>query len=239
MGTRFLVGLTLLTTLLYHNQMTAESLVSDSVIPLRTSDTGDDALSMMSDFYIRHLPVVNNTQLLGILCEEDILNSDVEEPVGSYQLSLPHVKVLAGDHIYEVMRVLADFKLTVVPVVDPQGNYIGLITLEDLLHFFASSNTFQETGSIIVLEMARRDYSLVEIARIVESEGSYILSSFISSQADPAIFNVTIKINSQDIYAILNTFERFNYQIKASFNESVYHEALQDRYDALINYLNV
>lgn len=229
----------MLTTLIYYNQMTAESLVSDSVIPLRTSDTGDDALSMMSDFYIRHLPVVNNTQLLGILCEEDILNSDVEEPVGSYQLSLPHVKVLAGDHMYEVMRVLADFKLTVVPVVDPQGNYIGLITLEDLLHFFASSSTFQESGSIIVLEMARRDYSLVEIARIVESEGAYILSSFISSQADPAIFNVTIKINSQDIYAILNTFERFNYQIKASFNESVYHEALKDRYDALINYLNV
>jgi len=219
--------------------MTAESLVSDSVIPLRTSDTGDDALGMMSDFYISHLPVVNNTQLLGILSEDDILNNDVEEAVGSYQLSLPHVRVLADDHIYEVMRMLADFKLSIVPVVDQQDNYIGLITLSDLLQFFARTGSFQDTGSIIVLEVPRRDYSLVEIARIVESEGSYILSSFLSSQADAAVFDVTIKVNSQDIFSILNTFERFEYQIKASFNESVYHEALKERYDALISYLNV
>lgn len=219
--------------------MTAESLVSDSVIPLRTSDTGDEALGMMGDFYIRHLPVVNNTQLLGILSEDDILNNDVEEAVGSYQLSLPHMRVLADDHIYEVMRMLADFKLTIVPVVDQQGNYTGLITLSDLLQFFAKTSSFQDTGSIIVLEVPRRDYSLVEIARIVESEGAYILSSFLSSPSDTAVFDVTIKVNSQDIFSILNTFERFEYQIKASFNESVYHEALKERYDALISYLNV
>ena len=219
--------------------MIAENLVSDSVIPLRTSDTGDEALGMMGDFYVKHLPVVNNTQLLGLLSEDDILNNDVEEAVGSYQLSLPHMRVLSSDHVYEVMRVLADFKLTVVPVIDAQGNYIGLITLEDLLQFFASTSSFQDTGSIIVLEVPRRDYSLVEIARIVESEGSFILSSFISSQADATIFHVTLKVNSQDIYSILSTFERFEYKIKASFNESDYQEALKERYDALMSYLNV
>lgn len=219
--------------------MIAENLVSDSVIPLRTSDSGDEALGMMGDFYVKHLPVVNNTQLLGLLSEDDILNNDVEEAVGSYHLSLPHMRVLASDHVYEVMRVLADFKLTVVPVVDAQGNYTGLITLEDLLQFFASTSSFQDTGSIIVLEVPRRDYSLVEIARIVESEGSFILSSFISSQADATIFHVTLKVNSQDIYSILSTFERFEYKIKASFNESDYQEALKERYDALMSYLNV
>ena len=62
--------------------MTAENLISDSVVPLRTSDTGEEALGMMNDFYVRHLPIVNDKQLLGLISEEDILNHDVEEPVG-------------------------------------------------------------------------------------------------------------------------------------------------------------
>ena len=43
--------------------MIAQNLVSNDIIPLRTSDTGDDALSMMGDFYVRHLPIVSNNQL--------------------------------------------------------------------------------------------------------------------------------------------------------------------------------
>jgi acetoin utilization protein AcuB len=38
--------------------MVAESLISNVILPLRTSDTGDEALSMMDDFYVRHLPIV-------------------------------------------------------------------------------------------------------------------------------------------------------------------------------------
>ena len=108
--------------------MTAETLLSTTILPLRTSDTGEDALAMMNDFLVRHLPVVNNEQLLGLLSEEDILNADVEEPVGSYSLSIPSTSVQLTDHIYEVMRLLADYQLTVIPVVDIDGNYAGTAT---------------------------------------------------------------------------------------------------------------
>ena len=63
--------------------MIAEKLISNSLIPLRTSDTGEEALGMMSDFYVRHLPIVNNQQLLGVLSEDDILDFDATEAVGS------------------------------------------------------------------------------------------------------------------------------------------------------------
>ncbi|MCB0607007.1 MAG: CBS domain-containing protein [Lewinellaceae bacterium] len=219
--------------------MTAETLLSTTILPLRTSDTGEDALAMMNDFLVRHLPVVNNEQLLGLLSEEDILNADVEEPVGSYSLSIPSTSVQLTDHIYEVMRLLADYQLTVIPVVDIDGNYAGLITLEDLLRYFATSSSFQDPGSIVVLEMGRHDYSLVTIARIVESENAAILSSFITSYGESTRIDVTIKINRMQIGGILAGFERFNLHVKASFNEQVYFDTLKERYDSLINYLNV
>lgn len=219
--------------------MIAETLISDIIIPLRTSDTGEEALETMSEFYIRHLPIVNNEQLLGVISEDDILNYDVTEPVGSYNLSLSHPYVHTYDHIYEVMRLLAQYHLTIIPVVDEKQNYVGLITLEDLLKSFADATAFREPGSIIVLEMARRDYTLAEIARIVESEGGIILSTFITGTPDSNRIEVTIKINRQNMGPIIATFVRFKYEVKASFNEAEYADVLRDRFDSLMTYLNV
>lgn len=219
--------------------MTADTLISNSMIPLRTSDTGEEALEMMSEFYIRHLPIVNNKQLLGVISEDDVLNYDINEPIGSYSLSLLRPYVKESDHIYEVMRLMAESQLTVIPVVDEEGNYSGLITQEDLLNFFAKTGTFTEPGSILVLEMSRRDYSLAEIARIVESESALILSSFISSHGDSARIDVTLKINRQNVQPIIATFDRFDYHVKATFNESEYVDSLKERFDALMSFLKV
>ncbi|MEM9921476.1 MAG: CBS domain-containing protein, partial [Bacteroidota bacterium] len=68
--------------------MIAGNLLSQDIVPLKTSDTGEEALSIMNDFYVKHLPIVNNKQLLGLLAEDDVLNHDVQEPVGSFRLSM-------------------------------------------------------------------------------------------------------------------------------------------------------
>lgn len=219
--------------------MIAGNVISNIIIPLRTSDTGDEALSIMSDFYVKHLPIVNNQQLLGTISEDDILENDVEEPVGSYSLSMLRPYVKENDHIYEVMRMLAEYNLTVIPVVDFDENYKGLISQDDLLRYFANTGSFKEPGSILVLEMNKRDYSLSEISRIVESENAAILSSFITTNLDSTRVDVTLKINRQNIHSIIATMQRFNYDIKASFNEAEYLDSLQERYDALMSYLNV
>jgi CBS domain-containing protein len=116
--------------------MIAENLVSDSIVPLRTSDTGEEALEIMNEFLVRHLPIVNNEELLGLISEEDILDLDVKADIGSYPLSVQYPYVRANDHLYEVMRLFAEQNLTVVPVVSDDKRYLGMILLEELLLYF-------------------------------------------------------------------------------------------------------
>lgn len=220
-------------------QMTASELITTDIVPLRTSESGDDALEMMHEFYVQHLPIVNDRELLGLISEDDILENDVTEPIGSYQLSQPYTRVRSSDHLYEVMRVVAEFDLTAVPVVDAEGSYLGLITALDLLNYYARTSTFTETGSIILLEIQRRDYSLSEIARIAESENGIILSSFVEAVSEGSLLLVTIKVNLQHVQGIIATFERFGYKVSGTFNEVNAVDTLKERYDALINYLNV
>ncbi len=219
--------------------MIAAELISKEIIPLRTSDTGDEALSIMNEFFVRQLPIVNNEQLLGLISEDDILNHDVEEPVGSYQLSMLKPFVQENAHMFEVLNIMSKYYLTVIPVIDEENNYKGLISQEDLMHYFAKMGGFAESGGIIILEMSKMDYSLVEIARIVESENAAILTSMVRSSEDSTRIEVVLKLNKSELYGIIAAFERFNYYVKASFLESPYFDSLKERYESLMRYLNI
>lgn len=219
--------------------MIARELLAEDIIPLRTSDTGQEALSIMSDFYVRHLPIVNNEELLGVISEDDILEHDVKEAVGSYHLSMQRPYVRGNAHLYEVMNIMSEYRLTVIPVVDEDNSYLGLISQSELLFTFARLGAFSEPGSIVVLEMGRRDYSLALIARIVESENTTILSSWIFSTPDSSRINVTLKLNRQNIQAILASFDRYDITVKASFQEDEFSNILRERYESFINYLNI
>lgn len=210
------------------------------IIPLKTSDTGEKALQLMEEFKVSHLPIVNNVDFLGLISETDILNLNTpEEPLGNHKLSLIRPSVNENQHIYEVIKIIAEQKLTLVPVVDAQNHYLGSITLMDVIKNFAKILAVQDPGGIIVLELNVNDYSLSQIAQIVESNDAKIISLYISSEKDSMKFTLTLKINKTDLTAILKTFIRYNYIIKASFHEDTFLDDLKHRYDLLMHYLNM
>jgi CBS domain-containing protein len=219
--------------------MIAKELVSQLIQPLRTSDTGEQALTYMQIYHLKHLPIVNNEQLLGTISEEEITVNPLEEAIGSFELGLNKAYVREGDHLFEVMSVMADHKLSAIPVVDLKDNYMGIITLEDLIQFYARSFSFSEPGGIIVLEIRKADYSLAEISRIIESENAAVLSSFLTHDVASQRIYVTLKTNQIDTQHLEATLERFGYTIKATFSEEGYFESMQDHYDAFLHYLNV
>ena len=118
--------------------MLAKELISDIVPALRTSDTGLKALSYMDIFRISHLPIVNNTDFLGLISDKDIYDMNMaEEAIGNHTLSLIRPSVTKDQHIYEVIELAARLDLSVIPVLDEKNNYLGVITQTDLLKYFS------------------------------------------------------------------------------------------------------
>ena len=220
--------------------MTARELISETLPPLKMTDTGNRALSWMTDFQVRHLPLIEDGVFKGLLTEEDVLNfNNAEEALGAHPLSLRKPSVRAEEHIYEVVKTAVTLQLTVIPVIDAEERYLGVITLESLLKAFAEAGAMTEPGTILELEIPRRDYSLSQIAQIVESENTRILSSYITSKPEAELIDVTLKLNIQNPERIIAHFNRYGYNVKAHFQESEYFDTLKERYDALISYLNV
>jgi acetoin utilization protein AcuB len=228
-------------TIKKYKKMLAQNLINESILPLRTSDPATIALGLMEDLRVSHLPIVNNETFLGLISEGDILDQNTPlEPVGNHTLSLLRPYVLQDQHFYEVLRQVATQKLTIVPVLDNLGNYMGSITLDRVTQALAQICAVEQPGGIIVLEVNPHDYSLSEISRIVESNDAKVLSVFITSEVNSTRLEVTIKVNKIEVAPILQTFNRYNYSVIASFSEEVaYGEMIHDRFDSLMNYLNV
>ena len=220
--------------------MLARDLISDSIPPLKTSDTVQKVLERMAEFRVNHLPIVNDQQILGLVCEDDLIEiPDVNLAIAGLNLSLRNFSVFEDQHVYDVIRIVSELHLTIVPVLDRQKNYLGVVTLSTLTEYFASLTSIKEPGSIIVLEINNRDNSLAHVAQIVESENAQILSSYIKSYSDSTKLELTLKLNRTEISAIVASFLRYNYTVKATFNDVKADEGTQDRYDQLMNYLDI
>lgn len=221
--------------------MLAKDLISDVIPALRTSDSGQKALYWMDIFRISHLPIVNNVDFLGLISDKDIYDNNMaEEPIGNHNLSLFSPYVTYEQHIYEVIELASQLKLSVIPVLDHDNKYLGVITLTDLLHYFADVSALKQPGGIIVLEMNGNDYSLSEIAQIVESNDAKILSVYLTSSSNSTLMEVTLKINRKELTSIIQTFIRYNYIIKASFmDENDLNSLFENRYDSFMKYLNI
>ncbi len=221
--------------------MLAKDIISENVPPLKIKDTGDKAIEWMYEFKLTHLPLVENKKYMGLVSEDDILDfNNTHEQLGKFLKNLYKPFVKDTEHIYEVLRVAAGLKSSIIPVVDSKQNYLGLITLQSLLFNFAKMTAISEPGGVIILElMNKTDYVLSDIARIVESNGAHILSLYFNVDADSGKHTVTLKVDSTEIKHIVATFERYEYSVKAFFQESDMGEIIKDRYDSLMNYLNI
>jgi len=221
--------------------MLAKEMISDVVPSLKTSDTGFQALAWMDIFRISHLPIVNNSEFLGLISDKDIYDLNMaDEPIGNHKLSLFSPFVYETQHIYEVIELVSRLNLSAVPVLDQKNNYLGLITISELIERFADLPALKHPGGILVLELNVHDYSLSQIAQIVESNDAKILSLYVSSSEDTTKMDVILKINRTDLSSIIQTFERYDYTIKASYlKDNEADNLIKNRYELFMRYLNV
>jgi predicted transcriptional regulator len=221
--------------------MIAQNLLSEVVPSLRLTDSGQKALNWMEIFRISHLPVVEGKRLVGLISDKIIYDLNIiDKPIGDYAEHLPSPHIHANQHIYEVFMTISGLKLSAVPVLDLYDQYCGVITVFDLVQKFADLVAVHEPGGVIVLELNSIDYSLSQIAQIVEGNDAKILSFYVSPEVESKRMTVTLKINVVDLSAIIQTFVRYDYNIIAVYmDDSLIKNMYDDRLDQLMKFMNI
>lgn len=219
--------------------MIAREIITNDILPLRPDDNCAQAMTMMSVYHVSNLPVVQDNKLLGIVSEDDVTTTDPNKLIKEFRLNHSFIFVTEDEHIFEIIGKIALNKISTMPVLDREENYLGLITQEQIISYYANTYGLSEPGSIIVIKTTKSDYSLSEITRVIEMEGAIVIASFVTSLSSTSSLLITLKISQLEISKVISALERYDYDIHATFSEDEYESDLKSRYDLLMTYLNV
>lgn len=207
--------------------------------PLDTQERVDYVLNAMEELKFSHLPVVEEGKYLGLISEDDLLDIENQEQKLAQHLNLikPY-QVPIKTHIYEAIRVFGEGNLSCLPVLDQEGKYVGYLSSQELMWDLGQQVSYAEKGGVIVLRLSVRDYHISQIAQIVESEDALILGLQLRSEGNDFL-KVAVKVNQADLSRIVKAFERYEYNVVELYHESLFDDTASDRYEGLINYLNI
>jgi acetoin utilization protein AcuB len=130
------------------NRMTARDLMTPKPVTVSPQTSFGEVWDLMRDMEIRHIPVVQAGTLLGILSERDLARLDVNRVLTvegadalRRDLATPVVDVMSADVITvepettlsDVVAVFLESKVGALPVVEPSGEVVGIVSYIDVL----------------------------------------------------------------------------------------------------------
>jgi len=220
--------------------MLTRDLLTQSLPHLKLSDKLYQALQLMNDNHVSHLPVVDEEKFIGLVSEDMLLHSeDDSAELSELQHAFINISVKDNEHFLTVIQEAVENDLSIMPVVNEENELLGSVTKSELLKNASDFMSLNEPGGMIVLEMEPKQYSFNELSRLVEANETQITQLNTSVDTTTGMLQVTIKINKADVADVVSSLQRHEYNVKYYFGEELYENELRSNYDNLMNYLKI
>ena len=220
--------------------MLTRELLSQTLPFLHLQDKVYQALQMMNDNHVTHLPIVEGDKYVGLISEDDLLQAENDNSeLAALEQAFATVSIKEEEHFLKAVQIAVENGLSVVPVVSEDNELTGTVVYNDLLKFSSEFMSLNEPGGLIVLEMNSNQYSFNEISKLVETNDAQITQLNTSNDGETGLMQVTIRINKPEVSDIVATFQRYEYTVKYFFGEELYANELKSNYDNLMNYLKI
>ncbi|AKH96183.1 CBS domain-containing protein [Elizabethkingia anophelis] len=199
------------------------------------SDSLEEVKAIVQDFGYSHIFVKKNSVFLGNISTELIEESEAKH-LNELSHHLERFAMLEDSTSLDSIRLLHTFNANVVPIINQNEKYLGYISCEDVFADFSKYPLFSENGAVLIVETTTRNYSMTEIAKIVESNNGKFYGAFIYHMTEETI-QIALKISSENLSSIDETFDRYNYIVVHKFYHNEKDDLLKDRFGFLQKYM--
>ncbi|WP_448137745.1 CBS domain-containing protein [Sphingobacterium siyangense] len=220
--------------------MLISQFLSNADFSIQNADSIQQALEKLQDMLCKELVVLNGDDYIGMVNETILLDAEDEDaPLSSIKINTAPIQLKFNQHPYDALVMITVYNSTIIPVLDQDNKYIGVSTQLDILKAISSIQSQNESGAIIVLAIGLHDFSLSQIAHLVESDNCRILNCSTKINLESDNIEVTLKVDKSNINALLNSFLRHNYLVLETHNTIAAFDDTADRYQQLMNYINI
>ena len=206
---------------------------------LSLNDTVKKAQQSCENYPISHFPIVDDHKLIGCFAESDIrtienLDTKLNEKMHLFQ----HFFATENTSLLDLIALFAANDCNLIPVLNQQKAYIGYYELADILDVFSNSPFLHRDNETLIISKTKNDFSMSQVSQIVENNKARLLGMYISDETSNDI-HATLKISSNEINEIIQTFRRYDYTVISEHIDDFYLEELKDRANYLKKYLDM
>lgn len=219
--------------------MRTQDFISHEKITISLDDRIDPVLQLINKYNYSHIPVTKDNELLGMIACEDLKNlSDTNQLIKDVIYLSETFFGRQGSTIIELLGVFANNNANILPMLDDKNKYVGFLDLDDALAVISETHFLQSEGSVLLLKKSTNDYSISEVAQIVESENNEVIGIYLGYK-DAEFVQIVLKIKDININEIIQSFRRYEYEILNDLTEDSYLDGLKNRSEYFIKYLNL
>ena len=219
--------------------MNVKEYILNDITGLTLESSVKNAIDICKRLPITHVPIIKNDKLIGCLSETDFqIIEDETSTISEYSHLIDFFYADENTTVLNLIKLFTNNETNILPVLNDEKKYLGYYELSDILDLFCTSPFLINEGIIIIVEKNKKDFSISEISQIIEINGGKVLGLYLSLDISDNS-QATIKINSEDINEIIQTFRRYNYNVVSEHKDDFYLQDLKDRSDYLQKYLDM
>ena len=221
--------------------MLAKQALNTEIEPLSGNDSVSEALRRMEALEVSSLPVIDDTtgKLRGQVTLRQLKNTKKDRVISDMEMKKA-VKIYHEQHIFEAARLMLQYEMRLLPVVDKEKTFLGYLGKNKVLESLTHMLNLAETGSVITIELKQRDFTLAEIVHLIESEGAKILGITVETpDIQAGVYEVSVKLNLRDISRVAATLRRHEYTVLTDSSAEILGVDVETRADQLIKYMDM
>lgn len=198
-------------------------------------DSIEEASEVAKEFGYSHIFIKKKGIYVGAL-SQSFLEESPEGTLNTLEIHYEKFAILDDGNVLDTVKLFHIFNSNVVPVIGKTEKYLGYISCDDIFSEFSKYPLFSENGAILTIQTNSQYYSFTEIAKIVESNNAKMYGCYISAVNEDSVL-ITMKISSEHLSSIDETFERYGYTVVHKHYDDEKEDLLKDRFGFFQKYL--
>jgi acetoin utilization protein AcuB len=208
--------------------LVAEVMTSNPVM-IREDDGIDEGLHLMRERKVRRLPVLDASgKMVGIVSDKDLLHASPSQATSlsvhelhyllaklkiKQVMSSPVITVTPDTPLEEAARIMADNKIGGLPVVDQNGNPIGIVTETDVFKALLVMMGARTPGVRMTVAVKEGKGVLARLTRAIADTGANIVS--LATYAGPSEGRrlITMKVNDVEPHVLRRAVEGLDLKV--------------------------
>lgn len=179
-----------------------------------------DCVDLMREHSIRHLPVVENQKLIGLVTESDLrevfLASLVEDLTIEGVMIKEPLTVTPDTEIEDAAKLIYYHKIGGLPVVDDYAQVVGILTVADLVEAFIELMGLLKSSSRIDVILGDDPEAFERVSGLIRSNGGEVISVGISGKDLGAERTYFFRLEKCDVDTIARALQEAGFEVVSS-----------------------